>query len=159
MYLSLNLIFDEMLFDEAKQKLWVLITEPGGSVTEENLLKSGSPQSLKNLEKLLKIELTGMWFHWGIDFATGPRSSSFMRNVKKCWVLPYPGLALLHFHLHLFTSWPCAPWLSHLPTDSQKKLWAGLKTIAVLKSITCPAWNTSPITYFHNTWTIIWIKE
>lgn len=34
---SLNLIFDEMLSDEAKQKLWVLITEPEGSVTEEIL--------------------------------------------------------------------------------------------------------------------------
>lgn len=34
---SLNLIFDEMLSDEAKQELWVLITEPGGSVTEERL--------------------------------------------------------------------------------------------------------------------------
>lgn len=57
---SLNLIFDEMLSDEAKQQLWVLITEPGKSVTEESLLKSGSPQSPNNLEKLLKIELTGM---------------------------------------------------------------------------------------------------
>lgn len=35
---SLNLIFDEMLSDEAKnQKLWVLVTEPGGSVTEQRL--------------------------------------------------------------------------------------------------------------------------
>lgn len=57
---SLNLIFDKMLSDEAKQKLWLLITEPGESVTQESLLKSGSPQSRKTLEKLLKIELTGM---------------------------------------------------------------------------------------------------
>lgn len=34
---SLNLIFDEMLPDEAKPKLWVFITEPGGSVTDERL--------------------------------------------------------------------------------------------------------------------------
>lgn len=34
---SLNLIFDGMLCDEAKPELRVLITEPGGAVTDEKL--------------------------------------------------------------------------------------------------------------------------
>lgn len=41
---SLNLVFDEMLSDEAKPKLWVLITEPGGSVTDKIMKVGMSPE-------------------------------------------------------------------------------------------------------------------
>lgn len=80
---SLNLIFDEMLSDEAKPELRVLITEPGGAVTDEKLWQLGCPQSLKNLEKLLKAELTGMLIslrHW---FRYRPKKLQFYEKCQK----------------------------------------------------------------------------
>lgn len=44
---SLNLIFDEMLSDEAKPKPWILINEPGGSATDETIKVGMSPEPLK----------------------------------------------------------------------------------------------------------------
>lgn len=57
------------------------------------------PQSPKNLGKVFKVELTGMLISLRCYRLNKLHR---MRTVKKCWVWPGSGLALLDFHLHLF---------------------------------------------------------
>lgn len=51
---SIKMILDEMLSNETKLKLWVLITEPGGSVTDERLKSWLFPKALGTLKKYSK---------------------------------------------------------------------------------------------------------
>lgn len=149
---SLKLIFDATLSDETKMKLWVFITEPGGSVTDERLWKLGWPQSPKHLEKLLKVKLTGMLMslrHW---FCYRTKKLQFYKRCQKMLGVASfrpstSGFPVSPFHYMIMCSL-----MSAYSNRNCGQYW---RQLLFFKFIACPAWNTSHEIYFHSFWTII----